>query len=326
MNEKKIDIIGFGDPFLDLVVEIGKLPESNTNCPMHEHCFQGGGNVATAMVAASRLGLSASLIGSVGDDLFGRMSLSDLEYNGVDVAHMAVNKDKKSNFSICVTECDIKGKEFFVEHGDFEQITPEELDEAYIKSAKMLHTGLITPAVIKACDWMHEAGGKVSIDAPYYKPFVYENYRYFDIFIGSEMYYEAMCEDNGYDPKEYEKNMNSIRKEGCEIVIFTFGGDGSRGVSSEGYFELPSIPVNVADTTGAGDVFHGAFDYAYLQGMSVTECAKLATSTSAIKCTRPGGRSGIPTWDVLKKFMETGEIDYTEIDERVAHYKQGILK
>ena len=173
---------------------------------------------------------------------------------------------------------------------------------------------------------MHEAGGKVSIDAPYYKPFVYENYRYFDIFIGSEMYYEAMCEDNGYDPKEYEKNMNSIRKEGCEIVIFTFGGDGSRGVSSEGYFELPSIPVNVADTTGAGDVFHGAFDYAYLQGMSVVECAKLATSTSAIKCTRPGGRSGIPTWDVLKKFMETGEIDYTEIDERVAHYKQGILK
>ena len=325
MNEKKIDIIGFGDPFLDLVVEIGKLPKSNTNCPMHEHCFQGGGNVATAIVAASRLGLKTSLIGSVGDDLFGKMSLSDLEYNKVDVSNMFVKQGKKSNFSICVTECDVKGKEFFVEHGDFEQFLPEELDEAYVKSARMIHTGLITPAVIKACEWIHEAGGKVSIDAPYYKPFVYENYRHFDIFIGSEMYYEAMCEAMGYEAEAYEENMNTLLEAGCEIVIFTFGGDGCRGVSSEGYFEIPAIPVKVADTTGAGDVFHGAFDYAYLQGMSVTECARLATNTSAIKCTRPGGRSGIPTREVLEKFMETGEIDYSEIYERVAHYKRGIM-
>ena len=325
MKEKKIDIIGFGDPFLDLVVKIGKLPESNTNCPMQEHCFQGGGNVATAMVAAARLGLRTSLIGSVGDDLFGKMSLSDLEYNGVDISKMYVRKGKKSNFSICVTECDVKGKEFFVEHGDFEQITSEMLVEEYIRSARMLHTGLITSAVIDACQWIHETDGKVSIDAPYYKPFVYENYKCFDIFIGSEMYYEAMCKNLGFDAGKYEKNMNTLREEGCEIVIFTFGGDGCRGVSAEGYFEIPAISVKVVDTTGAGDVFHGAFDYAFLQGMNVIECARLATATSAIKCTRPGGRSGIPTIEVLKKFMETGEIDYSEIDERVAHYKSGII-
>ena len=59
-------------------------------------------------------------------------------------------------------------------------------------------------------------------------------------------------------------------------------------------------------------------------GYDVEECAKMATGVSAIKCTRPGGRSGIPTLEVLKKYLETGEIDYTEIDERVAHYKQSI--
>ena len=323
--DKKLDLIGFGDPFLDLVIEIDKLPESNTNCPMLERCFQGGGNVATALAAASRLGLKTSLIGSVGDDLFGKMSLSDLEYNKIDVSKMVVRKDRKSNFSVCVAERAVKGKEFIVGHGDFEQIEPEGIDEEYISSAKMLHTGLITPAVIKACECIHKAGGKVSIDAPYYKPFVYENYKHFDIFIGSEMYYDEMCRAEGYNKYEYENNMNTVREQGCEIVIFTFGGDGCRGVYEDKYFEIPAMEVEVVDTTGAGDVFHGAFDYAYLQGWNTEECARFSTAVSAIKCTRPGGRSGIPTLDVLEKFLKTGEIDYSEIDERVAHYKRGII-
>ena len=324
MNNKRIDLLGWGDPFLDLVVDIDRLPESNTNCPMHERCFQGGGNVATALVAAARLGMKTSLIGSVGDDLFGKLSLADLEYNKVDTSRMVVHKDKKSNFSVCLSERAVHGKEFIVGHGNFEDLDGRFADEEYIKSARMLHTGYITPAAVKACEYMHEAGGKVSIDAPYYKPFVYENYRHFDIFIGSEMYYDAMCGANGYDAAEYEKNMNTIRAEGCEIVIFTFGEKGCRGVYEDKYFELPAIAVKAVDTTGAGDVFHGAFDYAYLQGWDAERCARFATGVSAIKCTRPGGRSGIPTLGVLEKFLETGEIDYSEIDTRVAHYQHGI--
>lgn len=324
MNNKTIDLIGFGDPFLDLVIEIDKLPESNTNCPMHERCFQGGGNVATALVAASRLGLKTALIGTVGNDLFGKMSLEDLKYNNVDISKMHIANNHKSNFSICISERKIKGKEFLVGHGDFAQITPNEIDEDFIKTAKILHTGLITPAVIKACRIIHEEGGKVSIDAPYYKPFVYENYEHFDIFIGSEMYYDAMCENLNLNPSEYENNMNIIRKKGCEIVIFTFGGDGCKGVYDDGYFDIPAIPIDVVDTTGAGDVFHGAFDYFYLQGYNAEECARLSSGVSAIKCTRPGGRSGIPTIDVLQKFLTDGSIDYSEIDKRVEHYRQGI--
>ena len=96
---------------------------------MHERCFQGGGNVATALVAASRLGLKTSLIGTVGNDLFGKMSLEDLKYNNVDISEMKIEDNKKSNFSVCVSERKIKGKEFFVGHGDFEQIAPDEIDE-----------------------------------------------------------------------------------------------------------------------------------------------------------------------------------------------------
>ena len=53
--------------------------------------------------------------------------------------------------------------------------------------------------------------------------------------------------------------------------------------------------------------------------------SRFCSGVSAIKCTRPGGRSGIPTLPILEKFLATGEIDGTELDERVRHYKYGLL-
>lgn len=324
MLEKSIDLIGFGDPFLDLVVKLDKLPKTNTSCQINDYGFQGGGNVPTACVAAARLGLKTSLIGCVGDDLFGKVGLADLQYNNVDTSKMSIQEGKKSNFCICVTESAIDGKEFISKPGDFSEITIDELDVNFFKLTKMMHVALITPAVAKACDIVHEAGGKISVDANYYRSYTYDYYDKIDIFIGSEMYYNAFCEDKKLNPENFKENMKLLQSYGPEIVIFTFGPDGCKGLYDDNYFDVPAIPVDVVDTTGAGDVFHGAFDYFYLQGYTPEECAKFSTGVSAIKCTRPGGRSGIPTIDVLNKFLDTGVIDYTEIDERVAHYDKGI--
>lgn len=324
MAEKTMDLIGFGDPYLDLVVKLDQLPATNKNCQINDYGFQGGGNVPTACVAAARLGLKTALVGCVGDDLFGRISLSDLEYNHVDTSKMSVQKGKKSNFCICVTESAVEGKEFISKAGDFTAIAVDELDEDFFRSTKLLHVALITDAAAKACDIVHASGGKVSVDANYYRPYTYNYYDKLDIFIGSEMYYEGFCEDKGLDPQNFAENMFALQKLGPEIVIFTFGPDGCRGVYEDKYFELPAFYVEVVDTTGAGDVFHGAFDYGYLQGWDVETCARFASGVSAIKCTRPGGRSGIPTLEVVTEFLQTGAVDYTEIDQRVEHYKKGI--
>lgn len=321
---KCFDLIGIGDPFLDLVVHIDKLPLSNKNCKMKSHCIQGGGPVPTALVAASRLGLKTALIGSVGDDLFGKLSLSDLDYNGVNISKMKTVKSKKSNFCICMTEEEIDGKEFVVFTGTADAVSVEELDEEMISSAKMIHCGLMNETAIKACGIIHAAGGKVSIDAPYYAEHVYNNYRCYDIFICSEMYYDKMCETLSLDHSDYENNLRSIQKQGPDIVIATFGEHGSKGVYGDKYFEQPAFKVDVCDTTGAGDVFHGAFDYYYLQGLSVEECARYSSAVSAIKCTRPGGRAGIPTASIVENFIKDGVISYGDIDERVKHYENGI--
>jgi len=321
---EKFDLIGIGDPFLDLVAHIDKLPPSNTNCKMKSHCFQGGGPVPTALVAATRLGLKTALIGSVGDDLFGRLSLSDLNYNRVDTSHMKVAKGKKSNFCICMTEEAVNGKEFVVFTGNADEVTPSELDVDFIKSAKMLHCGLMNDTAVKACELIHFAGGKVSIDAPYFAEHVYKNYKHFDIFICSEMYYDKMCLALSLEHNDYENNLRSVQKQGPDIVIATFGEKGCKGVYGNKYFEKPAFKVQVCDTTGAGDVFHGAFDYYFLNGFSVEDCALYASAVSAIKCTCPGGRAGIPTAATVDKFVNEGIIEYGDIIERVKHYENGI--
>ena len=118
--------------------------------------------------------------------------------------------------------------------------------------------------------------------------------------------------------------MRYVKSKGPETVIFTFGSDGCKGVYGENTFSLPAMDVPVVDTTGAGDVFHGAFDAAYLNGMDVVSAAKYATGVSSIKCTEMGGRAGIPDKETLEKFLKTGKIDRSNIIKRFEHYKRGI--
>ena len=327
--EKKYDIIGLATPGQDLVVELEKMPQT-VSSRMYDCCFQGGGWVATALCAAGNLGMRASFCGVIGDDIFGKMITEDFRFNHVDTSHLIVEKGKRSNFCLCITERADKAKTFISRPSECREVEPEDIDEDYIRSARMLHVGFVNAGIRKAAEIIRSAGGKVSVDAAYYKPYVYENYDIFDIFIGSEYYFNGVAESLGIDlayPLSDEtmfEVMRSIQKQGPDIVIFTFGADGSKGIYGENTFSVPAMDVPVVDTTGAGDVFHGAFDAAYLRGMDVVSAAKYATGVSSIKCTQMGGRAGIPDAEMLETFFTSGVIDYEKLNRRVEHYRRGL--
>ena len=327
--EKKYDIIGLATPGQDLVIELEKMPRE-VSSKMYDCCFQGGGWVATALCAAGNLGMRASFCGVVGDDVFGKMIAEDFKYNNVDTSHLIVEKGKRSNFCLCITERSTKSKTIISRPGECREVEPDDIDEEYIRSARMLHVGFVNEGIRKAADIIHTAEGKVSVDAAYYKPYVYDNYDIFDIFIGSEYYFNGLLEELGIDAskplsdKEKFEVMRYVQSKGPEIVIFTFGADGCMGIYGDNTFSLPAMDVPVVDTTGAGDVFHGAFDAAYLNGLDIVSAAKYATGVSSIKCTQMGGRAGIPDSETLEIFLKTGEIDYEKINRRVEHYKRGV--
>lgn len=172
----------------------------------------------------------------------------------------------------------------------------------------------------KAAQMAKQKGSKIFMDADSYTDELLDAISWIDIFIGSEFVYEKMLEAG----KSVKENCEYLYNKGPEIVIFTFGEKGCAGISKEGFFEIPAFDVDVKDTVGAGDVFHGAFLAAIVKGLSPKDAARFASGVAAIKCTRIGGRAGIPNWEVTDNFLETGEIDYREIDERVKKYGRGI--
>ena len=243
---KKYDIIGIGNPGQDMVVELEKIPYEEVSSRMYDCSFQGGGWVATALCAAGNLGANVSMLGVIGDDIFGKMIVDDFKYNNVDTEHLVVAEKKRSNFCICITERSTKSKHIISRGGELREVETDDIDEDYIKSAKMIHVGFVNDAVRKAADIMHKNNGKVSVDAAYYKPYVYENYDIFDIFIGSEYYFDGVCEELGMktakdltDDEKY-KVMEYVQSKGPDIVIFTFGEHGSMGIYGNERFVQPA--------------------------------------------------------------------------------------
>ncbi len=90
---------------------------------------------------------------------------------------------------------------------------------------------------------------------------------------------------------------------GPAVVVQTEGKAGSYTTTRADQFHTPSFDVNVMDTTGAGDVFHGAYIVGMLRGWDVRRIVQFATAVSALKCTGLGGRRPSPCFDQVTEFL-----------------------
>lgn len=315
-----IDVVGIGYPVMDFLIHTKTFPIPNGGGQLEEYSWGGGGKVASALVALGRLGVDSGIIGVVGDDAFGRFCIDDFNRHRVDTSRMVVDPESQTAFCICISDAETQGRSLIGRPGKLRSLTLDDLDRGYITQGKYLHLDFINPHVRQAALWAREAGVRVSIDADHYQPAIPQNYDILDIFIASEFYYNAVFSDDNY-----EANCRSIQEQGPDVVMFTFGERGCLGVYGSKYFTCPAFTVDVKDTTGAGDVFHGAFLCGMLEGWDIPYTAKFSSAVSAIKCTRVGGRPGIPDRATVERFMRDGTIDYSEIDRRVVDYRNRLF-
>jgi len=91
---------------------------------------------------------------------------------------------------------------------------------------------------------------------------------------------------------------------GPSTVVQTEGENGSYSMTADERFHTPALEIEPLDTTGAGDVFHGAYIVGLLKGWTPQEIARFCTCVSALECMRFGGRKGIPYYDEVIAFMK----------------------
>lgn len=314
------DIVGIDYPCVDLNINLDDLPNINGRAIIQDLSWQGGGKVSTGLIAAARLGVRCAVLGAVGGDKYGAFCKQDFERHGIDTRYLITREGASTSFTVVLSEKKTQSRRFAYYPGSSKYLGEEELPGEYLSNAKYFFISRMDPAMKRAAAAARRSGAKVFIDADTYSEEIVSYIPQTDVFVASEYVYRGMFSD-----ESYEKNCRRVMGLGPEIVIFTLGERGAVGVSRQGFFRIPAHSVEVVDTAGAGDVFHGAFLAGLLQeDWSVSFAAEFASAVSAIKCTRIGGRAGIPSMETALKYMKTAQIDYAELDQRADYYRGGM--
>lgn len=307
MADGALDIVGLGLATLDVLVRVQELPTWEHMGAMSGFALDGGGPVGTGLVAAARLGARVGYVGTAGTDRTAELKIEFLASEGLDLSRLVRRPGPEGNvILVCVDEA--TGERTFTGLRDRHRtpLSPEELDRAYLTGARYLHLdGHHPEAALAAARWMHAAGREVLLDgARVHGPggrvsdALAALVREVDILICGSGFVPALTgRDDIWEAGRAALDL------GPRIVVQTEGADGAYTVSREGLFHTPAFSVEVVDTTGAGDVFHGAYLVGLLHGWDLPEVTLFASAVSALKCGHLGGRAGIPTFDRTLEFL-----------------------
>jgi len=296
------DVLGLGyasDDFLAITAEI--TPFDHDPGTLSAFMRDGGGPVSTALAALARLGAHVAYLGPLGDDPSGQYLLQRYEDAGIDTRHIEIQPGRRTPACIVLVEEETGQRSINTYRGDLQsiQITDAMCDD--LRSTRFLHIdGHFIEAVEPAAKMVHEAGGQVVFDANRPRRHIERHLACTDILIAASSFPKAAT-----GISDLSEASRRLMEAGPSTVVTTLGADGCFCVTAEEEFHVPGFPVEVVDTTGAGDAFHGGFLFGLLQdGWSLRQVARLANAVGALNCRRLGGRQALPTRDEVQRLMK----------------------
>ncbi len=284
------DVIGLGIASWDLLGVASRDPLMGAKQPLAQWHESSGGPVATALVTLARLGKRTAMVSAVGNDGYGPRIRADLQREGVATEAVLVQPGQ-SHVAFILVEPE-QGRRTVWWHNDRTVLDRIQLDQGLLRRARALHIDTHVPEVaLLAARWMREQGRLVMIDAERYRETTAALLPYCNAIVVSERFGREMT--GMEEPAQAARAIAALYGEA--LVVVTAGERGCWCVGLGEDFHMPAYPVPVLDTTGAGDVFHGAFLYGLLEEWPLRRVAQFASATAALKCRAPGGRAGIPT-------------------------------
>ena len=292
-------IVCLGHAALDRFYRIEAFPPEPTKVRAIEHIESGGGMAANAAAAIARLGAKAELWSRVGDDEAGTKVKAGLKAGKVDVRHVQAFEEGRTSTSAIIV--DDRGERLIVGNRDtnmpsstswlpLERLGDTDAvlaDVRWLEGARVLFTRARAervPTVLDADLGAREALGELLELTDY------------------AVFSEGALKD--FAPKiSHEAAFAKVAALGCRHVGVTLGANGYVWADGDGLHTAPAFAVDVVDTTGAGDAFHGAFTLGVAQGLPMAEIVKRASATAALACGRLGSRAGLPNLKQLEAFL-----------------------
>lgn len=264
-----------------------------------------GGSAPHVSVGLSRLGLKVALVSLVGTDFLGQWALAQLRESGIETKLVRTSATEKTNLTVAISY----GVEraFVTYLADDPSLLLEELDWDTLASARLLHVAgfygferqqsLFEKArsfgLMLSWDvgWM--AVREHASDIRHLLPLV-------DIFLPNEAEIKALTDEGNI-----EAALAKIANQKT-LTVVKLGEKGALAFNTKmrQIIHQPGIPVEVIDTTGAGDAFAAGFIFGYLMNRPVETCLLYGNICGALSTTRLGGTAGLPRKEELLRLAE----------------------
>jgi sulfofructose kinase len=296
------DVVGVGLNATDTLILLPRFPAYGGKVAFEREVLSPGGQVASAMVTCASLGLRAKYVGTLGDDERGAIQLESLRGSGVNLDDIEI-RPNCSNQSAYILVDQTSGERTVLWHrDDCLRINPDTLTTEKIACGRLLHIdGHDTPAVSRAAEIARRHQIPVTVD-------VDTIYPGFDRVLPNVDYLVASAEFPSrwtQEPDPYRALAMIQDEYGMPVAAMTLGADGALARVDGRFLYSPGFVVNCVDTTGAGDVFHGAFCYSVIESMPVREALEFSNAMAALNCTALGARGHIASLSEARALMQS---------------------
>ncbi|MEZ5932598.1 MAG: PfkB family carbohydrate kinase [Alphaproteobacteria bacterium] len=311
-NDKgSCDVVCFGDLLMDFVptesgLDFADLP---TFVPVP------GGAAANVAVGLAKLGHKSAFMGKVGDEPFGHVLIDTLKKEGVDTASIRLESRARTALAFVTLTKDGERDFMFYRHPSADMLfVPDEVDRAAIEHAKIFHFDSISLAspqpretALFAADLAKSLGKLISYDVNLRLPlWPSAEEAKAGIMQGLKRANVAKISEDELDFMTGGRTADDARKhlwhDGLKLLVVSLGGKGCLALTKRGETLVPSIKVDVVDTTGAGDGFVSGLLAGIVHDPEVLEDAdalaplcRFANVVGALTTTARGAIPSLPT-------------------------------
>lgn len=317
-----MDVIGFGALNVDYIYEVGNLSSIEIGgkaCEPGAELFLNpkefdeatkilkqkahlasrspGGSAANTVVALAKMGFSTGYIGKVGRDENGQFLLKNMQ--GVDTSHILRNE--KSGQTIILLD-KVRERTIFVLPGCNDELTFKEIDLDYAKQAKFVHLTSFAGEIPTDAEreLVEKIGGEVKISFDPGEIHTQKGLvKMTPVIRRTHTVFVTDREAHLLTGEDYMEGVREILNYGPQTVVCKLGPRGSYILTRQEEFHVPPVEAMPVDRTGAGDVYAAGYLAGLLKGLSIMQCAMLATKAAAQSITG-WGREKYPDASIFK--------------------------